>query len=61
MNNKYLGSCSQFRKFMNISDKVHCCSSCHGDDEDGYGYLLEIEIPLKGYFEVCCTLSMCME
>ena len=43
-------SCTAWKKLVG---DFECCSSCHYEWEDGYGYLAEHEHEGKTYFTCC--------
>ena len=54
MNNTYLGGCYQLEE--DFKQNLDCCSSCHYDEEEGFGSLCEIYVD-NGYYAVCCIAA----
>ncbi len=53
---KLLGGCDFIQKVLGIQN--YCCSSCHWDAEEGFGYLMERESEdLQYWVQVCCAMA----
>ena len=56
----YLGSCFKAREHFKIGDEIHCCGSCH-EDQDELGYEMCTLITDDGYWELCCKVDTAVE
>jgi len=44
-----------FRFYCHEMQEIRqCCSSCHNEWDDGYGYPIELEVGKKTILEMCC-------
>jgi hypothetical protein len=52
--------CNQAAKILG-EQNVSCCTSCHDDDDSGYGSMCLLKLDNNTYVEVCCAKANALE